>query len=128
MNLRLSLATVAGLLPALSLGSVALELDGGEYDGLQSLVYDARDLVFRIDSDGRYLCSAPPDPLPGNGLRLDIDGASYALLGPIVIDLSMDPVRLVMQTVDGQVVCALDRIFRDRLVVSVPAWLRTGTG
>lgn len=123
MTIRIFLAAMAGLLPALSHSSVALELDGAQYDGLTSMVYDASDLVFRIGSDGRYICSGAPDPLPGDGLRLDIDGASYALLGPIVIDLGSDLVRLVMETVDGQVDCVLDRIYRDRFLVGAPAWL-----
>lgn len=95
---------------------ILLLLDDQGYQTPQAIEYIFATGVFDVEIEEGIVCSGEPDPQPAAGLNLRFNDQYYALEGDVVLDFSSNPVKLVMSSGSGELVCTLDRIFKDPFV------------
>ena len=98
---------------AMARADILLLLDERGYETPRAIEYTFSTGVFDVEIEEGIDCSGDAASQPAEGLNLRFIDKYYALEGDVVLDFSSNPVKLVMSSGSGELVCTLDRIFRD---------------
>ena len=102
---------------AVARADILLLLDDQGYQAPRAIEYNLHNGVIDVDFEPGILCSGEPASEPGAGLNLRFKDHYYALEGGVLLDFSSNPVKLVMTSGSGELVCTLDRIFRNQFAM-----------
>ncbi|AKS42339.1 hypothetical protein [Wenzhouxiangella marina] len=106
------LATLGTTLPA---GALVVSLDGRILGEVDALIYHPGSRVFEVRVAAGQACSGTLLQASAGQLGLMIDGLEHAMSLPIRLTAGPGESWLQIDTVAGDLRCAVDGIFKDRL-------------